>query len=405
MNQDWEKWGRDISDLVQNAVDSQDFRRLNQSINRTIRDAADSIQRGMRAAGCNMDDYKVLKERWDDGRKETGQRAAAPPVQTYKRELFARKASTRAGGMALAICGGIIGGGLGLAILICIIVMALTGIFPIGIKIALAVMFPLFAGSLWMAFKGRSMVAEVKRFRSYVENLRGRTYCNLQDLAKATGQTYKCVLKDARKMIARGWFKEGHLDHQNTCLIVSHDTYREYEEIERQRKEQELLIQEQKRQREAQQMTEAARTEADLVIEEGQAYIRKIRACNDAIPGEEISRKISRMETVVRRIFERVEQNPEMIEDIHKLMVYYLPTTVKLLDAYIQLDSQPVDGENIRASKGEIEKTLDTINTAFEKLLDSLFEDVAWDVASDISVLQTMLVQEGLTGGDFKREE
>ena len=84
-------------------------------------------------------------------------------------------------------------------------------------------------------------------------------------------------------------------------------------------------------------------------------------------------------------------------------MEYYLPTTVKLLDAYQQLESQPIQGENIRNSRKEIEQTLDTLNVAFEKLLDSLFEDVAWDVSSDISVLHTMLAQEGLTGNDFKK--
>ncbi len=77
-------------------------------------------------------------------------------------------------------------------------------------------------------------------------------------------------------------------------------------------------------------------------------------------------------------------------------MEYYLPTTVKLLEAYRQLSNQPVQGENIRSSKLEIERTLDTLNEAFERLLDSLFEDVAWDVSSDIFALHTILAQEGL---------
>ena len=67
-----------------------------------------------------------------------------------------------------------------------------------------------------------------------------------------------------------------------------------------------------------------------------------------------------------------------------------------------ELDRQPVQGENIRTGKQEIEKTLDTLNLAFEKLLDSLFEDTAWDVATDIAVLQTMLAQEGLTEQKLK---
>ena len=102
------------------------------------------------------------------------------------------------------------------------------------------------------------------------------------------------------------------------------------------------------------------------------------------------------------RIFDRVEQNPELVTDISRMMDYYLPTTVKLLEAYEDLDAEPVQGENIISSKKEIEKTLDTLNIAFEKLLDSLFQDTAWDVSSDISVLEMMLAQEGLTKDDFK---
>ena len=60
-----------------------------------------------------------------------------------------------------------------------------------------------------------------------------------------------------------------------------------------------------------------------------------------------------------------------------------------------------MQGENILSSKKEIEDTLDTLNMAFEKLLDDLFQDTAWDVSSDISVLKTMLAQEGLTENDF----
>ena len=133
--------------------------------------------------------------------------------------------------------------------------------------------------------------------------------------------------------------------------------------------------------------------------------MKKIREANDAIPGEEISNKISRMEMLVDRIFDRVEQNPETVDDIHRLMDYYLPTTIKLLEAYEELDAQPVQGENIISSKQEIEKTLDTLNAAFEKLLDDLFQDTAWDVSSDISVLNMMLAQEGLAEDGLKKKK
>ena len=86
-------------------------------------------------------------------------------------------------------------------------------------------------------------------------------------------------------------------------------------------------------------------------------------------------------------------------------MRYYLPTTLKLVNAYREFEQQPAQGENIRSAKEEIKKSLDVINQAFEKLLDSLFEDDALDISTDISVLHTMLAQEGLTGSDFPQED
>ena len=91
------------------------------------------------------------------------------------------------------------------------------------------------------------------------------------------------------------------------------------------------------------------------------------------------------------------------VPELKKLMDYYLPMTVKLLNAYADMDAQPVQGETIQASKREIEATLDTLNLAFEKLLDSVFQDTAMDVSSDISVLQTLLAQEGLVEDELTK--
>ena len=142
--------------------------------------------------------------------------------------------------------------------------------------------------------------------------------------------------------------------------------------------------------------------EVRAVIEEGHQYLKQMRDCNDAIPGIEISEKISRMERVCGQIFERVEEHPELLEELRKFMKYYLPTTIKLLKAYENLDQQEVQGPNIRKSKADIETTLDTINQAFENLLDGFFETTAVDIKSDISVMETLMTQEGLLHQEMK---
>ena len=239
------------------------------------------------------------------------------------------------------------------------------------------------------------------RFKKYCKTLGTSTHCALEKLARSVGKNVKFVRKELVKMIDDGLFLEGHLDREGTCLITSHDTYRHYECSrlaleERQRKELEAA-------KKRQETAAAVDPRVQGVLQRGNAFITEIRRCNDAIPGEEISGKISRMELIVRRIFERAQAHPEIVPDLKKLMDYYLPMTVKLLNAYAEMDAQPAQGDNIRAAKKEIEDTLDTLNLAFEKLLDSVFQDTAMDVSSDISVLNTLLAQEGLTDDELSK--
>lgn len=249
-----------------------------------------------------------------------------------------------------------------------------------------------------MAVCGNHLRKKIKRFRTYVKTLNGKPYGSIRELAKSVRKSEKFVRRDLKKMINKRMFLEGHLDAKGTCLIASDEAYEQYVKTEENARE--LKKQEKKSPR--QQLSE----EVKKVIEEGDRYIEEIRRSNDAIPGVEISNKIYHMENVILRIFQRVEQHPELIQDLHKFMDYYLPTTVKLLNAYEELDKQSLEGENIKTAKREIENTLDTINVAFENLLDSFYKETAWDVSADISVLKTMLAQEGLTEEkNFQRKE
>ena len=98
------------------------------------------------------------------------------------------------------------------------------------------------------------------------------------------------------------------------------------------------------------------------MIAEGQRYVAHIRECNDAIPGEEISKKLDTMEQLVQRIFDEVKRHPEVAGALHKMMEYYLPMTEKLLDSYRELDAQPVAGDNVTKTKKEIEDAVDSLN-------------------------------------------
>lgn len=410
MNQDWEKWGRDIRDIVEDAVESQDFRRLNDTISNTVNDAIFNLKENIRMGGRRPGfgpmpgpdfgpvpgaDFGPFPGE-NQGRVKRRERTYA----RYQREdrLFERKTGTKVLGVLLAVFGWVF-------TVPCVLAF-FTGLFqflpagPSGVQAAaLAILAGFTIGGAWMIKTGTGLCKRVSRYKEYIRSLRCGAYCNISDMSERTGIPTKKIVKDLRKMIRDRWFLQGHLDEQETCLMVTDEAYQEYRNICRMREEQAAASTDEKEE------TQEQKSKEEQVIEKGKWYVKRIRECNDAIPGVEISRKIDRIELLVRRIFERVEQDPDTVDDIRKLMDYYLPTTVKLLEAYAQLDDQPQAGENIRQAKEEIEKTLDTLNTAFEKLLDSLFEDVAWDISSDISVLETMLAQEGLTEDGFKRKE
>ena len=118
---------------------------------------------------------------------------------------------------------------------------------------------------------------------------------------------------------------------------------------------------------------------------------------NDSIEGEVISAKLFQLENLLKEIFDRIKEHPEQMSQMQKFMNYYLPTTLKLVQAYSEFDSISAPGEDIISAKAEIEKTLDTINKAFVELLNNLFRDSVFDVTTDAQVLQTMLAKEGLT--------
>ncbi len=418
INNDWERFGDEIRRTIQNAVDNGDFSRLNQTVSDTIGKAMDTVSRGMKnsgwdsrhngqdtqgAAGVNMDSVfgnnPAAWKRKDPAARQTAGRQPQQAASAPKRLLYLKGTSTRIGGIFLAVTGYIFTAGAVILLLFLALGAAAAG-FGTALKVGMTI-FGLFGlVFLIMGIAGTGMACSVGRFRKYVKVLRDREYCEVRELAQKTGRSVKAVVKDLKKMIRKGWFCQGHLDEQGTCLMTSNEAYSQYTALmERTKRE--------KAQREAAAAREKEKfsklsPEVQKIVQAGDEYVRKIRKANDAIPGEEISAKMSRMEMLVDRIFDRVEEHPESVPDIRKLMEYYLPTTIKLLDAYEDLDAQPVQGENIITAKQEIEKTIDTLNTAFEKLLDDLFQDTAWDLSSDISVLHTMLAQEGLTEDGLK---
>ena len=137
--------------------------------------------------------------------------------------------------------------------------------------------------------------------------------------------------------------------------------------------------------------------ELDKMISDGNLAIAEMKRLNESIKDEKISRQIDRLEEISGKIFDCVKASPEKLPQIRKFMNYYLPTTMKLLKSYSLLERQSYQGENIVASRHDIEEILGTLVHAFEKQLDQLFAADAVDISSDITVLETMIAKDGLS--------
>lgn len=350
----------------------------------TNREAAERIRRNMQERRGQRSEYGKTPKR---GYRPVKVRIKAPGEITGK----LLKWTGYSFGVMFGISLGIVG-----------IVSLATGFM---LKLPLGILALLFGMSLYIGYSGSRRTALAQRFRRYREVLGDRTYCLVEELASAVGQDCKFVQKDLKKMFRKGFFKEGYLDRKGTLLITDRETYQQYLTAQTEY-EKRVHDSEGKKQSAASEpiSSEAVNNltpECRELIAEGKRYIQYVHECNDRIPGETMSAKLDRLELVITKIFHEAERNPDVVSELKKMMSYYLPTTKKLLDTYCELEQQPISGQNIESTRTEIENALDTLNIAFENLLDSLFEETAWDISSDISVLNTMLAQEGLTGKDF----
>jgi 5-bromo-4-chloroindolyl phosphate hydrolysis protein len=455
-NNDWQKKGNDFWNVVQDAVNSGDYRQLNKQVRDTIDDTVEGIRSGMQDAGkeissgmreagkglgsgmrdvgkgfgSNMQDagkgfgssmreagrglgsgMRGIGNEWRQAWRESGQdyrnryqKAPQPGYRAGTRRMnqdtepqlpaiYAKNPPGNISGTVMAITGYSFTGIFAMSAFITGLVMMFNPSF--GLEIATSILGAFTLCSLGLGIIGTKVRGRAKRFRSYIRHIGDRGYCTIEELSTRCGRKKKAVIKDLKKMIEMRMFLQGHLDLKETCLIVTDEMYQQYLTVEQQAKE----MQQQKARLEEQRAL--LPEDCQQIIDDGRNYIKYIRECNDDIPGEEISQKLTRLELIITRIFDEVSKNPSLAGDLRKFMNYYLPTTKKLVDAYREMDKETIAGENIDKTKKEIEDTLDTINQAFENLLNSFFEEKAWDISSDISVLHTMLAQEGLTNKDF----
>lgn len=394
-----------ISETIDDALHSGDFTKLKQ----TLSDTAQTVVKHT-VSGCEQLSTQLTQlfngiNRPQPPRAQQMSRSQPVPVQRVPSRYATnwhppvavpKKRPAKLPGKATSTIGVFLGLGLGvlsLQMVYTTLMELLHQAFDFSMVLNLALFLLLMTASFWFAAHCVGRFRK-RRYLQYQLAIGGRQVCAISVLAATVKKSPKFVLRDIKSMIKSGLFPQGHLDDEESCLILTDEAYSQYRVGQANRKKREL------EQAKIQENPDGL----DAVIAEGRSWIQKIREANDALPGQEISNKLDQLETVTGKIFACVEKHPEKLPEIRRFMNYYLPTTVKLVNSYREFENQPVQGENIQNAKKEILDILDTVNSAFASLLDSLFQNDAIDISADISVLKTMLAQEGLTQKDFDEQ-
>lgn len=244
-----------------------------------------------------------------------------------------------------------------------------------------AMVFPLcgFGAGLGCLWGGLRRQKRVRTFRSYLAMIGSRTTISISALSSAMGVSPAKVRDTLEDMLDDGFFPLGYLDYGSDRLVLTSDG------IPDPPKEEEKPAQE-----------EPAEDPQNAILEE-------IRAINADIDNPKLNQQIDRIGVITAKVFEYQRSHPQKSNQLHSFLSYYLPTTLKILRAYAQLENQEVDGENISAAMERIEGMMDKVVEGFEKQLDQLFQGDALDITADVEVLERMLAKDGLSSGSTLR--
>ena len=241
---------------------------------------------------------------------------------------------------------------------------------------------------------GASRMKAGKNLSLYADAAEGMGYqkgLSVTMLADLTHQKKAKTLKKLRKYIQKGWLTAW-LDEKTDTLYLTAEDYRAAQEARTAPKP------EPKPQAEAP-AEDAAKAEP-LNLETARRFAAVLAQEKQLMQDEQAREELDQMQKTTLAICEWLEAHPESLPKARRFAEYYIPTTLKLLHTYNDVQGQ--QGANAESIRRDIAGILHTLNQAYSNLYDTLISDVALDVSSEIAALQGMLANDGLTGRDFQ---
>lgn len=230
-----------------------------------------------------------------------------------------------------------------------------------------------------------------RRYDKYESMLRYHNIVLMDDLSEYSKIKMETVIRDLKKAVAQKYIPQGHFGRKNLIFMTSDAVYNVYQEKPAfYDKYYGDLIEERAR-------MEHRSKEIQKIMDLGQSYIDRIHDTGNIIKDKKISYKLTQMEKIVAMIFHEVDVNPAQADKLGLFLDYYLPTTEKLLTAYVNIDQKQIKGKSLERTKKDIECALDTINKSFEGILEKFYQEQEMDIASDISAMEIIMKQDNFS--------
>ena len=245
------------------------------------------------------------------------------------------------------------------------------------------------AGFGWMTACGASRLSASKKLGTLAdaaEKLNTQKGLSVEMLADLTHQTKKKALKKLRSYIHKGWLNAW-LDDETETLYLTAEDYR--------------AAKEKAAAAAAQPQPEKAETgDAPLNLDTARRFAAVLEKEQQLMQDAQAREELAAMYKTTTAICDWLEAHPESQPKTRRFAEYYIPTTLKLLHTYNDVQGQ--QGENAETIRRDIAGILHTLNQAYENLYNNLLSDVAMDISSEIAALQGMLANDGLTGREFE---
>ena len=248
------------------------------------------------------------------------------------------------------------------------------------------------AGFGWMTACGSAWLKAGKQLGQFADLADTTDYhkgLSVRMLADLVHQNRKKMLKKLQKYIRKGWLN-GWLDEKTETLYLTAEDYRAAQEAR-------AAVQAEP---EPKAEPQAEPQETPLNLETTRRFAKVLAQEQQLMQDAQGVEELAHMQKTTEAICDWLEAHPESLPKARRFAEYYIPTTLKLLHTYNDVQGQK--GDNAESIRRDIAGILHTLNQAYDNLYDNLLSDVALDVSSEIAALQGMLANDGLTGEELR---